>query len=107
MNERFIRLTVNGEEMIGHPGNLELYTFAEPNQAMNHVFVTTEETEERQLGVYIFSHRSIYAGLSEFIRRNGYPRHEDLRRIPLEDARVYEEEIADLMDDIDTPPEWL
>jgi hypothetical protein len=105
MSERHIRITWEDQQIVGTPQNLELFTFAEPNQAMNHVFITQEQDAERVRGLYIFAHRAAYEMLAAFIRDNRYPRHEDLRHVYEWDVKVFEEDLAELMGDIDTPPE--
>ena len=113
-DEGSFTLKAGGEEWECNRDNTSLFTFMGKvtlrgmeldAENFNHVFhVYGEDDEGNSLGLYIFQHNPGFLALYNFLLRNSYPAHLNLREVAQCDQDAWEN--STFKDLADYPPEW-
>lgn len=85
-----LRLNIDGDEVHAHRFNTALFTFAGNLACYNHIFITRETDEGRDVGNYIFASAEPFKDIVEFLETEEFPQHRNLTHVADCDRQAFE-----------------
>lgn len=103
-NEPGIIVNFGEREFEATPENTTLFRFVGKLALYNHIFMLT--VPEENIGAYLFNQHPVYKEFEDYMVKNQYPIHDNLREVAECDLDAFENMLRENAADIgDYPPE--